>query len=152
MIDRFEQFSSSIAAIYKCIQKIERDQMARYGLKGPHVQCLVIMSRFPEGVTAAERCELCEKDKAAISRAVSELEKEGMLYRSGEKERVYRAPLLLTEKGKAIADQIRRITELAVRIAGTGLTAENREIFYSVLDLIASNLQMICEEGLEGLG
>ena len=74
MIDRFEQFSSSIAAIYKCIQKIERDQMARYGLKGPHVQCLVIMSRFPEGVTAAELCELCEKDKAAISRAVSELE------------------------------------------------------------------------------
>jgi len=151
MIDRFEQFSSSIAAIYKCIQKIERDYMVRYGLKGPHAQCLVVMSRFPQGLTAAELSEVCEKDKAAISRAVTELEKRDILIRASDKEHVYRAPLVLTEKGKAIADQIGSITELAVQIAGTGLTEENREVFYSVLNLIASNLQMICDEGLEGL-
>ena len=152
MLHRYEIFSAAVASVYHDIQRIERVEMAKYGLKGPHAQCLLAMKRHSDGITAARLCEICEKDKAAISRAVSELEKEGMLYRSGEKERVYRAPLLLTEKGKAIADQIRRITELAVRIAGTGLTEENREVFYSVLNLIASNLQMICEEGLEGLG
>ena len=148
MINRFEEFSSGIAAIYKCIQKIERDQMIPYGLKGPHVQCLVIMHRHPEGVTAAELCEMCEKDKAAISRAVSELEKEGMLTRGGEKDRVYRSPLLLTEKGHQTAEQIGQIAERAVTAAGKGLSEENREIFYTVLRLIASNLQTICEEGL----
>lgn len=148
MINRFEEFSSGIAAIYKSIQKIERDQMIPYGLKGPHVQCLVVMNRHPDGVTAAELCELCEKDKAAISRAVSELEREGMLTRGGERERIYRSPLVLTEKGKQTAEQIGQIAERAVLAAGKGLSEENREIFYAALRLIASNLQAICEEGL----
>ena len=148
MINRFEQFSSTIASIYKCIQKIERDQMVRYGLKGPHVQCLVVLSRYPDGLTAAELCELCEKDKAAIYRAVSELEKEGMLMRAGEKDRVYRAPLKLTEKGMETAAQIGQIAEQAVQMAGKGLTDENRDVFYSVLNQIASNLQTISEDGL----
>ncbi len=149
MINRFEEFSSGIATIYKCIQKIERDQMIPYGLKGPHVQCLVVMHRHPDGVTAAELCELCEKDKAAISRAVSELEKEGMLSRGGERDRVYRSPLVLTEKGHRTAEQIGLIAERAVLAAGKGLSEENREVFYAALHLIASNLQTICEDGLQ---
>lgn len=149
VINRFEQFSSTIAAIYKCIQKIERDQMVRYGLKGPHVQCLVVMSRYPDGVTAAELCELCEKDKAAISRAVSELEKEEMLVRVGDRDRVYRTPLKLTEKGAETARRINRLAEQAVLQAGKGVTDENREIFYAALDTIAENLQIICENGLD---
>ena len=40
MIDRFELFTSYISEIYRQIQKIERDVMESYGLKGPHVQCL----------------------------------------------------------------------------------------------------------------
>ena len=148
MIDRFEQFSSAIASIYKCIQKIEREQMLPYGLKGPHVQCLVIMERHPDGVTAAELCELCEKDKAAISRAVSELEKEGLLIRAADGARVYRAPLKLTEKGTETAKRIGRITEQAVLQAGKGLTDEQRETMYAALELIATNLQKISEAGL----
>ena len=31
MINRFEQFASSIACIYRYIQKLERDEMAKYG-------------------------------------------------------------------------------------------------------------------------
>lgn len=148
MINRFEQFSSYIAAIYKYIQKIEREEMIKYGLKGPHVQCLVVMSRYPDGLTAAELCEFCEKDKAAISRAVSELEREGMLVRAGEKERVYRAPLKLTGKGLETARQIGQIAERAVKQAGYGVSDADREVFYSVLEQITANLQAISEDGL----
>ena len=144
MIHRFEQFSSAVAICYKCIQKIERDQMARYGLKGPHVQCLMTLSRYPEGLTAAELCDHCEKDKAAISRAVAELETEGLLLR----ERAYRAPLKLTEQGREMAHKLTELTTRAVEQAGKGLTEENREIFYAALDLIANNLQRISEDGI----
>ena len=99
MISRFVQFSSSIAAIYKYIQKIERAEMLKFGLKGPHVQCLVVLSRYPEGLTSAELCELCEKDKAAVSRAVTELENKGLLIRSAQSSGAYRASLTLTETG-----------------------------------------------------
>lgn len=145
MIGRFEQFSSAISCIYKYIQKIEREEMAKYGLKGPHVQCLVALSHGGEGLTASQLCELCDKDKAAISRAVSGLEKAGLLLREGTS---YRARLRLTEEGKRTAGRISGIVEDAVALAGRGLTDGDRKVFYAALDRIASNLRAISEEGL----
>ena len=58
MITRFEHFSSSISCIYRYIQRIERTEMEKYGLKGPHAQCLLAMRRYPEGITAARLCEV----------------------------------------------------------------------------------------------
>ena len=81
MITRFEQFSAAISTIYQSMAKIERMEMAKYGLKGPHAQCLLAMKRHPEGITAARICEVCEKDKAAVSRILSELEAAGMVVR-----------------------------------------------------------------------
>ena len=40
MIDRFEQFVSYISAIHRDVQKIERDEMVKYGLKGAYAQYL----------------------------------------------------------------------------------------------------------------
>ena len=38
MYARFEQFSSTISSIYRDIQKIERDDMVKYGVKGAYAQ------------------------------------------------------------------------------------------------------------------
>ena len=65
MENRYELISASISSMYHDIQKIERVEMAKYGLKGPHAQCLLVMNRHPQGITAARLCEACEKDKAA---------------------------------------------------------------------------------------
>ena len=145
MLKRFEQFSFSIALIYKCIQKIEREEMARYGLKGPHVQCLMAMRNCGEGVTAAQLCELCEKDKAAISRTVAELERKQLLVREGAS---YRARLQLTEQGEKIAETVGEIVVRAVEAAGVGLTESDRQIFYASLERISSNLQQIAQQGV----
>jgi DNA-binding MarR family transcriptional regulator len=83
MVGRFEQFCTAISSIYRAIQKIERVEMAKYGLKGPHAQCMLAMDRHPEGITAARLCEICEKDKAAISRTLSEMVQEGLVSREG---------------------------------------------------------------------
>ena len=147
MIDRFEQFFSSISSIYKIIQKIEREEMARYGLKGPHVQCMVAMVQHPEGVTISQLCELCDKDKAAISRDLAELEEKGMVERV-RMDKVYRAPIRLTETGRATAYQVSGIVQTAVELAGERLTDEDRRIFYQTLDLIADNLRRISREGV----
>ena len=56
MISRYEIISASVSSIYHDIQKIQRTEMAKYGLKGPHAQCLLAMSRYPEGITAARLC------------------------------------------------------------------------------------------------
>lgn len=149
MISKYELFSSSVSCLYHDIQKIERVEMAKFGLKGPHAQCLLAMSRCPEGVTAARLCELCEKDKAAISRTLAELEQSGMVLRVQHNGTRYRANLILTEQGKAAAQAVNQRAQLAVERAGEGLDDAQREVFYRVLALIAGNLHAICKDGLE---
>lgn len=149
MISRFEQFSASITCIYRYIQKIERVEMEHYGLKGPHAQCLLAMSRFPEGITAARLCEVCDKDKAAISRMVAELEEKGLLLRDAAAGVRYRALLKLTQQGRAAADHVEQRARLAVEEAGAGMTQQQRTAMYAALELIAGNLQTICAEGLK---
>lgn len=148
MISRFEQFSSAIAKIYHDIQKIERVEMEKIGLKGPHVQCMLALIRSPEGMTSSQLCAACEKDKAAISRTISELEQEGLLDRDVQDGNRYRALLKLTERGRIAAAQISERVLLAVEKAGEGLTDAQRAIFYSVLNVIATNLQNISADGL----
>ena len=148
MVSRFEHFSASISCIYRYIQRIERTEMEKYGLKGPHAQCLLAMRRYPEGITAARLCEVCDKDKAAISRMMGELEEKGMVSRGDEKGNRYRMQLRLTALGEEAADHVEQRAKLAVEEAGSGMTEEQRATLYAVLDLIAGNLQTICAEGL----
>ena len=149
MISRFEQFSAAIASIYHSIARIERVEMAKYGLKGPHAQCLLAMGRYPDGITAARLCEACEKDKAAISRTVAELEEAGMVLREEQDGKRYRANLMLTDKGREVAKNVNDLVYLAVSRASAGYDAETRRTFMRVLNLIAGNLQDICRDGLK---
>ena len=149
MITRYELFSSSVSSLSRDIQSIERTEMAKFGLKGPHAQCLLAMLRHPLGVTSAQLCELCAKDKAAISRIVSELEKARMIRRDCPNGNIYRAALLLTERGRAAADAVSRRAKVAVEAAGEGLTDAQREVFYHVLSVISGNLHTMCKNGLK---
>ena len=148
MVTRFEQFTSSVASIHRSIQKIERVEMAKYGLKGPHAQVLLAMARHPEGITSGELVKVCDKDKAAISRTVAELEREGMVARQGKNGNYYRAPLTLTDRGREAAEQVAIRATQAVEAASEGLSEGNRRALYIALDLIANHLQAICDHGL----
>lgn len=148
MISKYEIFSTVVSSLYHDVQRIERTEMAKYGLKGPHAQCLVIMERYPEGITAARLCDLCERDKAAISRTVAELEAAGLLTRQETNGIRYRVPLKLTEAGRAAAHKVNAVAAHAVEQAGSGLNDEQREIFYHVLGVIAQNLHVISQDGL----
>lgn len=149
MVSRFEQFSSAVFCINRCIQKIERVEMAKFGLKGPQAQCLLAMSRYPEGITSSQLREVCDKDKAAISRTVSDLEREGMVERISNNGNRYRAMLKLTPQGQAAAQRVKERAQLAVDKASDGMTDEERIVMYKTLALIAGNLQTICSKGLE---
>ena len=148
MISRFEHFSSSVSCIYRYIQRIERMEMEKYGLKGPHAQCLLAMSRYPEGITATALCSVCDKDKAAISRTVAELEREGMVQRHTRDGNRYRAKLTLTEQGLSIAARVDELACLAVEKAAGAMNDQQRAAMYGALDTIAQNLQAICADGL----
>ena len=149
MIDKYALFSTAIACIYRDIQRIERVEMAKFGLKGPHAQCLIAMRRHPDGITAAGLCEFCEKDKAAISRTLAEMEQAGLVTRIQKSGSRYRAMLCLTENGNRAAEAVGRRAQMAVELAGNGLEDDQREVFYEVLGRIAGNLHTICRDGIQ---
>lgn len=145
MVDRFERFSFAISEISYHWHKIASDEMEKHGLKGPYAVYFTTMRRFPEGITAAKLGELCSKDKADVSRAVSLLQKQGLVQKEGDP---YRALIKLTPEGMKLAEVINEKAMIAVENGGKGCSEEEREIFYKVLELIRSNLEELSQKGL----
>lgn len=149
MLDRFEKFSLAIAEISRCWHKIAAEELAKYSLKSSHVTYLLTLYRYPEGLTAPRLAELCDRDKADVSRMLSILEAKGLVTKEGSGVNRYRGNLRLTPEGQAVAQELSHRAERAVEQAGEGLTEENRAIFYESLDTITKNLRRICQEGLK---
>ena len=145
MIQRFERFSYGIFEINRCWHKLAAEEMEKYGLKGPYAVYLIALARSGEGITAAQLCELCGRDKADVSRAVRLMEEKGRVRREGTN---YRALLQLTHEGLQAAGHVKKRASLAVEHAGKGLSQQERAIFYQVLDTITLNLQALSREGI----
>ena len=147
MLRRFEQFTSAISRIYKSVQKIKSLEMTAYGLRANHVMLLYHLKMHPDGLTPSQLCELCGVDKAAVSRAVTELAEKGYLRIEEIKGQRYRLPATLTPSGIEAAEHIEEAVMRAVRIGGRGLTEQERADFYHALLLIADNLKQYFEDG-----
>lgn len=148
MIERFERFSFLISEVSRSWHKIAADEMEKYGLKGPHSVYLITMNRYPEGVTAPQLCELCGKDKSDVSRMMSIMEKKGLVKKEGVHQNLYRGVFKLTKAGIEAAEHLAQRVNLAVDLAGGEVDDESREIFYSVFEVISTNLRQISKDGL----
>lgn len=149
MVDRFERFTYAIIEINRYWHKIAADEMSKYGLKGPFAHYLITLYRYPDGVTSVQLGELCDKNKADVSRALAILEEKGLAVRETQNNSYYRAKIKLTAEGRAAAEQVQQIAEKAVGIGGKGLTDEHRQIFYEALERIAANLRQVTLNGLD---
>ena len=111
MENRFEHFTLDIFNISKYWNKIASEEMKEYGLRGAHALYLLILDGYEGEMTAARLADLCQRDKADVSRAIADFQKKGIL-------EPYDGP------------------------------DEMRENMYHCLDLIATNMRLICEDGL----
>ena len=141
--ERFQAFVTGISVCYKYIQKIKSLEMTEFGLKGAHAMFLFFLHSHPEGLTAAQLSQLCAEDKAAVSRSLASLLEEGYIV-SDEKK--YRSRIRLTQRGEEVACRIDQMIERWVESGGDGLTEQDRDVFYSSLELIANNLRDHLEE------
>ena len=143
MKERYELLTVNIAKVSRYIKRIKSEEMADFdsSLKGPHVSCLYYIYKSNGTMTAKEITDACEEDKAAISRSLDSLEKEGYISCESKTEKWYKSPLSLTDKGKVIAAKVAVKIDKIVDMAGVGLTEENRKIFYESLELISKNLK-----------
>ena len=142
MKDRFETFTVLINRISRNIRKIKNCEMAEYGLRSGHVSCLYYIY-LKDGLTATQLCELCEEDKATISRALDYLECNGYLTCKSKSVKRYKSPLVLTDKGYDIAKKITCKINVVLGEVSDGLTEEERVAFYRSLSIISENIDAV---------
>lgn len=140
-VNRFEKFSALIFEATRQWHRISTEEMARYDLKGSYALYLSKIRNYPDGITASTLSEECSRDKADVSRAISAMEKKGLVYK--ESGANYRAKLRLTEKGMEVAEHVEKRSSLAVDGAAIGISAQDRNTFYYVLEKITENLKEI---------
>ena len=145
MEERFKTFTVLISGINRCIRRIKTEEMAEFNLKSPHVSCLYYLYKA-ESLTAKELCDICEEDKANISRSIKHLEENGFLVCESRAPTRYQSPLVLTEKGREIGGFLAGKIDAILDAASVGLSEDERVILYRSLSLIHENLQKICAE------
>jgi len=150
MISRFEQFSFIISLIHRDLQKIERDEMEKMGYKGSYSHYLAFLKRYENGITSTRLSEICDKDKAAISRVITEMEQKGLIYREKDSvnDTMYRARIKLTEEGHKAADYVCTRACTALSTLENSLTEQEKAVFYSALDKISTELSEVSKQGL----
>ena len=114
MIERFEHFTLSIFNINRYWNKIATEEMKKYGLRGAYALYLVILAGYGGKITASKLAELCQRDKADVSRALSAFQQKGLLepYEGAK----YRAtPVLSATRAGSGTDQRSKHCESGIR-------------------------------------
>ena len=144
MQERFREFTLLIANLNRCIGKVKTEEIAGFDLKGSHVSCLYYVYEN-ESLTAKELCDICEEDKANISRSIEYLEENGYIACHSKTEKRYKSPLVLTEKGRTVGAKITAKIDRLLSSVGEGVSEEDRGIMYQSLAIICENLQKFCD-------
>ena len=145
MQERFQMFTVLITKINRSIRRIKTEEMAEFELKSPHVSCLYYLYKS-KSLTAKELCDICEEDKAAVSRSIEYLEENGYIVCRSKAQKRYRTPLELSEKGRTAGSRIVEKIDRILERASEGICDADRQIMYQSLARISDNLQAVCNE------
>lgn len=137
--NRFEIFSAAIGNLVKNVQNIKTRKMAEYQLKGTNAICLCQVLESADGLTATELAQRGEIDKAQVSRCMAELSEKGYIYRDDHDGRRYKQKYRLTEAGRAVAEDVKRTTDLIQSAVSKNISDEELEIFYKTLYKLCDN-------------
>ena len=113
--------------------------MQEYDLKSPHVSCLYYLYK-EDSLTAKELSDICDEDKAALSRSIDQLEKRGLIVCDSDTKKRYKAPLALTEEGKSLAAIIAGKVDEVLDFVGECLSEDDRIRFYDSLETVSKRL------------
>ena len=143
--DRYTVLTILFSKITRAMRKIKAEAMKEYNLKGSHVSCIFYLSKNPKGLTNKELCDICNEDKAAISRALAYLE-ENKFVTYNKSDKIYKTPITLTRKGKEIGDYLKEKIHSILFEASSEINKEDLEAFYRGLLNISENLDKLMKE------
>lgn len=146
MQNRFREFTLLTSNVVRTINKIKNFEMKKYGLKGTQVSCLFYLYGSDGDMTAKDICALCQEDKAAISRALKDLENKGFIVcENDSNKKKYNTLLTLTESGEKVAKQILNTIERILKYDKNFISEQELSEFYQTFNKIYENLKHVSE-------
>ena len=142
--ERFEEFSSLISCVHGNIQKLKTRYTTQLGLKAVHVFWLYLLRTHPEGMSASELAEAGQSSRSLVSREIDELFDKGIIFTqdNGDKRR-YGWKLILTSKGKQLADIISAVVTDVQNTVSRDIPEEDLLTFYRTLRVLANGFDKL---------
>lgn len=139
--ERFEEFSALISCIYGNIQKLKARYTTQLGLKAVHVFWLYLLRTHPEGLSASELAAAGQSDRSLVSREINALFDKGIIFtRDNGGKRRYGWKLMLTDKGREIADIISAVVTDIQNTVSRDISEADLITFYRTLRNLAGNI------------
>ena len=137
--ERFEEFSSLISCVYGNVQKLKARYTTQLGLKAVHVFWLYLLRAHPEGMSASELAAAGQSNRSLVSREIDELFDKDIIFTkdNGDKRR-YGWKLMLTSKGRQLADVISAVVTDIQNTVSQDISEEELVTFYRTLRILAN--------------
>lgn len=124
--------------------KLYRDRMRRIsdkdGLPSSYRMLIFHLARMKPGVTQLELVKATHLKPPTVSVTLQKMEHDGYVTRQSNEDDLRQTLVYLTDKGKAIDDNIRVMHEEGDRIALDGLTDDEIEALSELLNKVIDNL------------
>ena len=148
-IDRLDYPTFRVGLIAKIMDRLTiRQLLEKDGLTYAEWRVLARIAAMNDGGTAAQVVELAWVDNAEVSRAISSLERKGILEKRKNPSDRRASLLMLTENGKARYDEtVQRRMRFHERLL-SGLSPEERATLDDLLGRIGSELRDVVEGDL----
>ena len=144
-MERFERFTVLITNITRSIRRIKNEEMVRWNLRSHHVSCVYYL--YKKGaLTSKKLCDICNEDKANISRSIDYLEAEGFITQKNNKQKRYNSQYILTEKGMTVGRIISERIDEVINYASGDLCDKDRATMYACLEAINEKLSVFSDE------
>jgi len=136
---------SYLPILFHSFQKImmeEHDSIIEsYQLTKRHIPFLMVISRFPEGLTQQEMSEKMHMDKAHTSRTLRDLEEKGYVAKVGEG--TYKLKYMPTEKSNEIKSLLKEKNDQIMSKVLSVLTDAEIEQFESIIKKLTDGISNI---------
>ena len=143
-IERFYEFTGLVSRAYKHLRRAQEKYTREFGLRSTHVAVMLQLHDAADGgMSSAELSRACGVDRAQISRVVAELNADGLIGTPAGEKRRYRGSLILTEKGRELAEKIRGIVLEKFQSVASTLNPDEVASFYRVFNAIDERLETI---------
>ena len=145
--ENYRLFSLYLSHLKKSVDTLEARFGERFFIKGVHPFWIYELSRYPEGLTAAELAKLCDVNRSLVSREMPILVDQGIVTVKEETAgKKYNRHFLLTEKGRSLAAQVSATAAEMQEKADQGVSPEEMEIFRRVLKTLTVNFENMLTE------